>query len=306
MADSRLCASHQINTGARGSNNGARSTVRGANVGVLVTPVPPEAIINKVLVKAVSKTVKKEFKTFSLRNVNTIILKTPESLKREIKRQFAEDIINESFEIGYIHSTHVVIIRKIEDLMDFWKEVKRGQKDILWCDGLKVQRKRSSSCSVNDDDNDDDNVTIKKRKKDEEREGRVSKVIEQLKERHKDKFTVFQLRIWAEMFIGDIYVNLDDPPTTSMFIRAGGGNSTKAKKGSLSDAITQISTTISSLASKSPPPAPPVCNPVKSIDGRSKCYRQLNELNNLKLAGVLSEDEFYTEKRVIMDLLKKL
>ena len=87
-----------------------------------------------------------------------------------------------------------------------------------------------------------------------------------------------------------------------MFIKAGGGN----RKVSLSDAITQISTTISSLASKSPPPAPPVCNPVKSIDGRSKCYRQLNELNNLKLAGVLSEDEFYTEKRVIMDLLKKL
>ena len=88
---------------------------------------------------------KKEFETFSLRNVNTIILKTPESLKREIKKQFAEDIIDGSFEIGYIHSTHIVTIRKIEDLMDFWKEIKRGQKDILWCDGLKVRRKRSNS-----------------------------------------------------------------------------------------------------------------------------------------------------------------
>ena len=86
-----------------------------------------------------------------------------------------------------------------------------------------------------------------------------------------------------------------------MFIRAGGGNSTRPKKGSLSDAITQISTTISSLASKPPQPAV-----IKSIDGRSKCYKQLAELNNLKQAGVLSEDEFYTEKMVIMDLLKKL
>ena len=125
MANSRICASYEINAGARGSNNGARSIVSGVNVGVLVTQVPPEAIINKVLVKAVNKTVKKEFKTFSLRNVNTIILKTPESLKREIKKQFAEDIIDGSFEIGYIHSTHIVTIRKIEDLMDFWKEIKR-------------------------------------------------------------------------------------------------------------------------------------------------------------------------------------
>ena len=91
-----------------------------------------------------------------------------------------------------------------------------------------------------------------------------------------------------------------------MFIRAGGCNSTRPKKGSLSDAITQISTTISSLASKPPQPAVITCSPVKSIDGRSKCYKQLAELNNLKQAGVLSEDEFYTEKMVIMDLLKKL
>ena len=58
MANSRICASYEINTGARGSNNGARSIVSGVNVGVLDTKVPPEAIINKVLVKAVSKTVK--------------------------------------------------------------------------------------------------------------------------------------------------------------------------------------------------------------------------------------------------------
>ena len=29
---------------------------------------------------------------------------------------------------------------------------------------------------------------------------------------------------------------------------------------------------------------------VKSIDTRSKCYKQLNELNSMKMAGVLSPD----------------
>ena len=38
-----------------------------------------------------------------------------------------------------------------------------------------------------------------------------------------------QLRIWAEMIVTGLYENTDSPPTTSMFVRAGGA--TSAKKG---------------------------------------------------------------------------
>ena len=47
-------------------------------------------------------------------------------------------------------------------------------------------------------------------------------------------------------------------------------------------------------------------SPAKSIDNRSKCYKQLNELNGLKMAGVLSPEEFDTEKEAIMSVLKTL
>ena len=95
-----------------------------------------------------------------------------------------------------------------------------------------------------------------------------------------------------------------------MFLRSGGG--VKRKKNdsvTLPDAISQISSAISSISSRSSPVSPAtssICSPAKSIDSRSKCYKQLGELNNLKLAGVLSEEEFAVEKIAVMDVLKKL
>jgi len=41
------------------------------------------------------------------------------------------------------------------------------------------------------------------------------------------------------------------------------------------------------------------------IDGRSKCYKQLAELKNLKDSGIISESEFQDERVAILQLLKK-
>ena len=107
--------------------------------GVVVTPVPAGSIISKVLVKAVNQKVKKDPKTFTLRNVNTCIVNSPDSLKKEIRKQLKDDIINGDFEVGYLHSNTVVMFRKAEDLLDIWKDLKGGQKPVLWCDGLKLR-----------------------------------------------------------------------------------------------------------------------------------------------------------------------
>lgn len=116
----------------------------------------------------------------------------------------------------------------------------------------------------------------------------MTRVLSQFFEKHGENFTQFQLRIWSEIFVSGIYGSLYTPPNSSMFIRAGGGN--RSKKVTLSGAITQLSEAISSLTPKSPPPLSPVtvCSSVKSIDGRTKCYKQLGEVNDLKQ----SEQEF--------------
>jgi hypothetical protein len=46
-----------------------------------------------------------------------------------------------------------------------------------------------------------------------------------------------------------------------------------------------------------------IASRAKTIDTRSKCYKQLSEL---KSAGVLTEEEYQSEKEAIMATLKKL
>ena len=47
-------------------------------------------------------------------------------------------------------------------------------------------------------------------------------------------------------------------------------------------------------------------SPAKIIDNRSKCYKQLGELRNLKESGILSDAEYATERAAIMSTLKNL
>ena len=49
-----------------------------------------------------------------------------------------------------------------------------------------------------------------------------------------------------------------------------------------------------------------VKSPAKSIESRSKCYKQLIDLKGLKAAGILTQDEYEAEKVAIMVNLKKL
>ena len=47
-------------------------------------------------------------------------------------------------------------------------------------------------------------------------------------------------------------------------------------------------------------------SPAKLIDNRTKCYKQLSELNNLKQSGLLSKEEYHAEREAVMEILKKL
>ena len=48
------------------------------------------------------------------------------------------------------------------------------------------------------------------------------------------------------------------------------------------------------------------CSPAKLIDYRGKCYKQLSELKSLFESGVLTEEEYTSERSVILGMLKKL
>ena len=93
---------------------------------------------------------------------------------------------------------------------------------------------------------------------------------------------------------GGVYSSTSEAPTHStMFTRAGTGGAQRRK---------------SSVGAS--PPANPTSSlgtsPAKLIDSRSKCYKQLIDLSNLKQSGLLSDAEYASEREAIMSMLKKI
>ena len=275
-------------------------------------------------IKCVSKE-NKESKTFSLRNVDSSVITSCVTLKALIKAQLKDDIVKE-FDIGYQHNNSVVNIRNSDDLLEVWSNIRQGKNISLWCDGLKTSaaiRHKRQAADVSDDDDLEvaRNPTVakpkKKKKKNEGAETEaVESIVKKLKDLHRESgYTPMQFRIWAEMHNGGLHPSLDEPPTTSMFTRAGGGQATKKKPSAsandpLSQAISQLAAALSPSVTPSSSHASRGAalgaSPAKLIDNRTKCYKQLSELSNLKESALLSNEEYYAEREAIMDVLKKL
>ena len=121
-----------------------------------------------------------------------------------------------------------------------------------------------------------------------------------------------QLCIWAEMIAADMHRSIDDPPNTTMFMRAGGAipyQKKSVQQSPITQALTEAAIAISTALSPSPGMQlnqGTGTSPAKVIDSRSKLYKQLSELQNLKTSGILTEEEYTTEKESVMTLLKQL
>ena len=110
---------------------------------VLVTPLTVPArtrptLIDKVLLKAVSKTGKKEAKIFTMRSIDTEKIISRDALKTAIRGQLRKDIIRTDFDVGFMNGNSVISIRNQEDLSEIWIDLCKGKKVMLWCDGLNV------------------------------------------------------------------------------------------------------------------------------------------------------------------------
>ena len=181
---------------------------------------------------------------------------------------------------------------------------------ILWCNGLKFCSKGSKHPRANEESDSDAEQCSKKAKKKKQRkesetEERVKEAIEELKQCHtKSGYTAMQFIIWAEMFVGGVHPSLNEPPKSTMFIRAGGGSAPK-RRDSFADAVSQIAVALSPKVASTRGDGTSG-SPAKLIENCTKCYKQLSELNNLKLLGLLTEEEYDVERQAIMGVLKKL
>ena len=283
---------------------------------VTITPLTrlQGTMISKVLLKCSSKGNKKDYKTFSLRNINPSTVTSCSALKTLIRAQLKSEV-EEGFDVGYLQNNVIVTIRSSADLCELWSNIVRGASTVLWCDGLKKQSKRPSIAEYSDDEPEEDVSSKKKSKKKkttDDRNEAVDSNIAKLKELHCNSgYTPMQYQIWAEMYIGGVHSSLEEPPTSTMFVRAGSGTTKKKTSPNRDDSFTQAITQIASALS--PTAGAPTSSghtlrtsPAKLIDNRSKCYKQLADLNNLKQSGLLDDEEYTAERQAIMEVLKQL
>ena len=95
--------------------------------------VKRDAIVSKVLIKAVSKGKKNSgAKTFTLRNVSVTDIN---QLRALIRKQLLGEIIKGDFDIGYMKNTTVVTIRSNEDWTEILYSLRGGSSIMLWCNG---------------------------------------------------------------------------------------------------------------------------------------------------------------------------
>ena len=263
--------------------------------------------IKMVMLKAVNRGNKgKEPKTFTLRDVRPEANTSCAAVKRLIKAQLSQDITEDDFDIGYLQGNTVVSIRSKADL-ELWEGLRKGFNTTMWCDGMNGPAAQNSSLgrkrSTQDDEEAQKNKEKKKKKKDDEsKEEKVEKNIQTLQGKHGKEFTPMQYRIWAEMHVGGYQPSLDEAPSNSMFLRAGGAATKRTTADIVSQAINQLTPVLS------PGVAAPTSHssPAKLINNRSKCYKQLGELKNLMQTGILSDEEYSREREAIMGTLKSL
>ena len=115
-----------------------------------LTPVAVRlhALVNKVLIKAFLKGCKKEFKMFTLRNINThdSEVNSVDKLQQAIKGQLGDEVSQNKFDVGYLQGANFVTVRNAADLVEVWTNIQKGVNIILWCDGLKKNTKSSQAC----------------------------------------------------------------------------------------------------------------------------------------------------------------
>ena len=78
-----------------------------------VSTVPKTStVIDKVLLKAVSRAGKNIFKMFTLRNIDCSKVRSRDDLSDEIRRQLLGDIIQDEFDVGFVSGNSIISISR--------------------------------------------------------------------------------------------------------------------------------------------------------------------------------------------------
>jgi hypothetical protein len=237
-----------------------------------------------------------------------------------IKEILSEELKNDvsgpgvSYSVGYFegrHHTKRWLVSQ-EDLTSMYLKFTSGWEIFLWCNGrddesenVPASLKRKNDCP-----------TTTKR---QAREDELDSIFKQLKEKHEDKYTIPQLRLWARMISCGTHDDIDEPPRVPMIV--GAPLPKRQKQESLTTALVgaatafanAISPKVNCPSSPSSTPTTPTrstsrtgLSPGRAADVRMKNLEQLRYMQKLTEDGIFSVEEFMEQKHHIMEALRKL
>ena len=259
---------------------------------------------------------KKEYRTVTLQGLSPEEIDTPTKLKEAISVQ-CDGLDPENMEVGYyIHSTKLWINSRL-DINDVWNSVGRGEKLTLWCLNTTprqpLKRKRESAQGNGEDSQGQASkcaCSSQGQSTVEERRAKAKGYEQKLVELHKDKWTSFQYKLWAEMLVCGTHTSVDEPPSASMFSRESKRSSSGlAANSSLNDTVvsgmmTMMNSLCQALVPKS---AGTTCgSPIKRAELRGTYMKQLSELKQLRDGGILDQEEYEEQRLDIIKLMRQL
>ena len=202
------------------------------------TPTPSKSV-HGIFLKVFNPANKKEWQDYTLRTVSRETLDTPAKLREAIVSQCGEKIVPD--EVGYFDQTTKHWIHNRLDMNDVWDMIESGTKVTLWCNDCACTTVKKSSHPGKHarlDAENDSNGKKPKLSSADAKKALAEEHEQELKDKHDDKYTRFQYKLWAEMIASGVYTDSDEPPAASMFSRTPKRQrGTQLKSSTTSDAV---------------------------------------------------------------------
>ena len=266
------------------------------------SPQSPEAarqserLIPSISLKVINPDKKSDVKLYILRNISWQHLSNSDKVRSYFVDQLCDQVSSTAvFDFGNFQGNKRVWVRNNEDLKEVHKLLKTNDSHsvTLWCDGKTDHR--SAKCSVSDfifSDSDGENdarlpksKSKKKRTRYEEKAERIEDVVDQLKEKHGNQYTLVQYRIWAETMESGQHSSVENPPTGCFF-----KSQSKNKAGA----------SVSANADEK------CLTPSKVAQLRSTYIQQIKELHGLLELGAITNDHFVKQRDCLLQQMDKL
>ena len=133
-----------------------------------------------------------------------------------------------------------------------------------------------------------------------------------LKEKHGDKFSRFQFKIWAESLASGQYLDLETPPGYAMFNRESDKKTSKESnvESVMNGMLCIMNTLCQAITPTSSPPASKrsgsTLSPMKKAELRRTYLKQLSELHQLYDSQIITEEEYEEQREELIASMRNL